>query len=333
MRAALYARVSTLNGQHPQMQLRELTEHVTRRGWEIMGEYVDEGVSGSKESRPELNRLMADAHRRLFDIVLVWKIDRFGRSLKHLVNALADLDSYGVTFASLKDSLDLSTPSGRLMFQIIGAMAEFERALIQERVKAGLQNARRTGWRGVGFPRNAAKFVTQNESILSLAEGETGMMVEANVWGMLFYGTDLDTEINLKSTSISGIHLYRLVGHLLVFTEHANQMTSRFGGESPLSFDVTLSDILGIPWFYSQGDMGGIYEGPKSPLDDEFSFSLPTTSEELRKRPDALVMSMLQHILFAMNWSDYVNKPAGLESLLRTGYKCNSWGEPTVLRL
>ena len=147
MRAALYARVSTLNGQHPEMQLAELREYASRRGWEITREYLDEGVSGSKESRPELNRLMTDAHRRQFDIVLVWKIDRFGRSLKHLVNALADLDSYGVTFASLKDNLDLSTPSGRLMFQIIGAMAEFERALIQERVRAGLQNARRNGKR------------------------------------------------------------------------------------------------------------------------------------------------------------------------------------------
>jgi DNA invertase Pin-like site-specific DNA recombinase len=145
MRVALYARVSTLNGQHPEMQLADLREYASRRRWEIAGEYVDEGVSGSKESRPELNRLVDDSRRRQFDIVLVWKIDRFGRSLKHLVNALADLDAYGVTFASLKENLDLSTPSGRLMFQIIGAMAEFERALIQERVRAGLQNARRNG--------------------------------------------------------------------------------------------------------------------------------------------------------------------------------------------
>src|SRR5664280_1601155 len=138
MRAALYARVSTLNGQHPEMQLAELREYASRRGWKIMGEYVDEGVSGSKESRPELNRLMADAHSRKFDIVLVWKIDRFGRSLRHLVTALADLDAYGVTFASLRDNLDLSTPTGRLMFQIIGAMAEFELSLTKERVKCGL---------------------------------------------------------------------------------------------------------------------------------------------------------------------------------------------------
>jgi DNA invertase Pin-like site-specific DNA recombinase len=145
MRVAIYARVSTTNGQSPEMQLAELREYASRRGWEIYGEYVDSGISGSKESRPELNRLMSDVHLRRFDVVLCWKVDRFGRSLKHLVNALADLDSYGVAFVSLRDHLDLSTPSGRLMFQIIGAMAEFERSLIQERVRAGLRNAKLKG--------------------------------------------------------------------------------------------------------------------------------------------------------------------------------------------
>jgi len=127
------------------MQLAELREYACRRGWEIYAEYVDSGVSGSRESRPELNRLMSDVHLRRLDVVLCWKVDRFGRSLKHLVNALADLDSYGVAFVSLRDNLDLSTPSGRLMFQIIGAMAEFERSLIQERVRAGLRNAKLKG--------------------------------------------------------------------------------------------------------------------------------------------------------------------------------------------
>lgn len=154
MRVAIYARVSTSIGQSPEMQLAELREYATRRGFKVVGEYVDEGVSGSKESRPELNRLMADAHRRKFDAVLCWKIDRFGRSLRHLVNALADLDAYQVAFISLKDNLDLSTPSGRLMFQIVGAMAEFERALIQERVRAGLKNARAHG-KPLGRPRTS----------------------------------------------------------------------------------------------------------------------------------------------------------------------------------
>src|SRR6267154_1197893 len=151
-RVALYARVSTLNGnQDPEMQLSELREYATRRGLSIHEEYVDQGVSGSKESRPALNRLMTDAQKCRFDAILVWKIDRFGRSLKHLVNDLADLSAYGVTFISLRDNLDLSTPSGRLMFQIIGAMAEFERALIQERVKAGMRNAQAKG-RRIGRP-------------------------------------------------------------------------------------------------------------------------------------------------------------------------------------
>ena len=105
-----------------------------------------------QESRPALNRLMSDACRRRFDAILVWKIDRFGRSLKHLVNALAELAALGVAFISLRDNLDLSTPSGRLMMHLLAAMAEFERALIQERVCAGLRNARAKG-RRLGRPR------------------------------------------------------------------------------------------------------------------------------------------------------------------------------------
>jgi DNA invertase Pin-like site-specific DNA recombinase len=151
-RVALYARVSTLNNQDPEMQLSELREYAGRRGWQIVEEFTDQGVSGCKESRPALNRLMSDAGRRRFDAILVWKIDRFGRSLKHLVNSLAELAALGVAFISLRDNLDLSTPSGRLMFQIIGAMAEFERVLIQERVRAGLRNARSKG-KKLGRPR------------------------------------------------------------------------------------------------------------------------------------------------------------------------------------
>ncbi len=169
MRVALYARVSTLAGQDPEMQLRELREYATRRGWEVTEEYTDHGISGSRESRPQLNRLMADAQQRKFDAVLVWKIDRFGRSLKHLVNALADLGAWGVSFISLRDNLDLSTPSGRLMFAVIGAMAEFERALIQERVRAGLRNARAKGQQ-LGRPHR----IVDRDAILQLrAEGAT----------------------------------------------------------------------------------------------------------------------------------------------------------------
>jgi DNA invertase Pin-like site-specific DNA recombinase len=149
-RVALYARVSTANGQQdPEMQLRELREYAGHRGLTIVGEYVDR-VTGSKDSRPSLNSLMTEANQRKFDAVLVWKLDRFGRSLRHLVNALAELEALGLTFISLRDNLDLSTPSGRLMFQIIGAMAEFE--------KAGLRNARAKG-KKLGRPRTAVEGV------------------------------------------------------------------------------------------------------------------------------------------------------------------------------
>jgi DNA invertase Pin-like site-specific DNA recombinase len=183
MRAAIYARISTTNGQSPEMQLAELREYASRRGWTIFGEYVDRGVSGSKESRPELNRLMADAHKRHFDAVLCWKVDRFGRSLKHLVNAIADLDSYGVAFVSLRDNLDLSTPSGRLMFQIIGAMAEFERSLIQERVRAGLRNAKLKG-QTLGRPRR----IVNRDEVSRLRAGGASLRQIAEKLGV-GYGT------------------------------------------------------------------------------------------------------------------------------------------------
>jgi DNA invertase Pin-like site-specific DNA recombinase len=130
-RVAVYARVSTFLGQNPEVQLRELRAFAQARGWTITGEYVDRGVSGSKDRRPQLDLLMAGAKSRAFDILLVWKLDRFARSLKHLVSALADFEALSVQFVSLRDNVDLTTPSGRLMFHVIGAMAEFERSLIQ----------------------------------------------------------------------------------------------------------------------------------------------------------------------------------------------------------
>ncbi len=146
MRVAIYARVSTVNGhQDPETQLFALRELCQQRGWTIIEEYVDRGVSGAKESRPSLNRLMADAKRRRFDVVLVWKLDRFGRSLRHLVNSLGEFEALGIAFVSMTDSLDMTTPQGRLMFGIISSMTEFERELIRERVKAGMRRAKAKG--------------------------------------------------------------------------------------------------------------------------------------------------------------------------------------------
>lgn len=153
MRAAIYARVSTSNhGQDVGMQTRELRQFCEARGWQIVGEYVDAGVSGAKDSRPELNRLMADASRRRFDAVIVWKFDRFARSVSHLLRALETFNSLGIAFVSLSEQIDTSTPTGKMIFTVLGAVAELERSLIAERVRAGLRNARAKGKR-LGRPR------------------------------------------------------------------------------------------------------------------------------------------------------------------------------------
>jgi DNA invertase Pin-like site-specific DNA recombinase len=155
MRVALYGRVSTSNhGQDVGMQTRELREYCERRGWTVAGEYVDAGISGAKDSRPELNRLMADAHKRRFDAIVCWKFDRFARSVSHLLRALETFNSLGIAFVSLSEQIDTTTPTGRMIFTVLGAVAELERSLIAERVRAGLRNARAKGKR-LGRPRVA----------------------------------------------------------------------------------------------------------------------------------------------------------------------------------
>lgn len=158
MRVAIYASLNKLDGQSAEAQLIELRDYAARRHWNPFGEYVDLYTSASKKCRPELNRLLADADRHRFDVVLCWKVDRFGASLKHLLNALTDLDSHGVAFVSMRDNLDLSTPSGRGMFHIVEVMAERERSMIRERVKAGVLEARRNG-KTLGRPPRILNFV------------------------------------------------------------------------------------------------------------------------------------------------------------------------------
>src|SRR5271156_5825568 len=154
-RAAIYARVSTANnGQDPTMQTRELREYCERRGWKVTGEFIDEGISGAQDSRPELNKLMADAHRRRFDAVVVWRFDRFARSVSHLLRALETFKALGIEFVSLMEQVDTSTPTGRMVFTVLASVAELERCLIAERVRAGLRNARAKG-KTLGRPRVA----------------------------------------------------------------------------------------------------------------------------------------------------------------------------------
>ena len=151
MRVALYARVST-EGQDPEVQLVALRAHAAQRGWPVLEEFVDRGVSGSKERRPALDRLMKAAWTSQFQAVLVWRFDRFARSVKHLVAALETFRRLHVEFVSLQEQLDTATPIGQAMFTIIGAMAQLERDIIRERVKAGLERAKARGIR-LGRPR------------------------------------------------------------------------------------------------------------------------------------------------------------------------------------
>ena len=145
MRAAIYARVSTLD-QQPENQLAELRRYVETRGWTAT-EYVDRGVSGAKDRRPALDQLVTDARRRRFDVLVCWRLDRLGRNLKHLITLLEELQALGVAFVSLAEGIDATTPAGRLQMHILGAIAEFERERIRERVLAGLQRARASGTR------------------------------------------------------------------------------------------------------------------------------------------------------------------------------------------
>ena len=175
-RVAIYARVSTTNhGQDVSMQTREIRQFAEARGWTIAGEYVDQGVSGAKDCRPELNRLMADAHKRRFDVVCVWRFDRFARSVSHLLRALETFKALGIDFVSYSEQMDTSTPAGKMVFTVLGAVAELERSLIVERVRAGLRNARAKGKR-LGRPRVAvdaariARLHAQGRSIREIAE-------------------------------------------------------------------------------------------------------------------------------------------------------------------
>jgi DNA invertase Pin-like site-specific DNA recombinase len=148
-RAAIYVRVSTVE-QETDLQEAELREYCGRRGWEAIL-YRDKGQSGAKQDRPALNSLLSDLRKRKVDVILVWSLDRLARSLKHLLNISEECKSLGVDLVSLRQSIDTTLPAGRLTFQILGAVAEFERELLRERVKAGMAQARRAG-KNIGRP-------------------------------------------------------------------------------------------------------------------------------------------------------------------------------------
>lgn len=151
-RVAIYVRVSTADKQDCAMQLADLTEYAKARGWEVAETYEDKGFSGKNTNRPKLKQMLLGANARKFDIVLVWKLDRFARSLGDLIGMIQNLSEVGVEFVSLKDNLDLSTSQGRLLLHLLGAFAQFERDIIVSRVRAGLEHAKARGQR-LGRPQ------------------------------------------------------------------------------------------------------------------------------------------------------------------------------------
>ncbi|MFC1574404.1 recombinase family protein [Candidatus Latescibacterota bacterium] len=155
--AAIYARVST-DKQKVEMQLEELKSYIRKRGFQAGQLYVDQGYTGGNLQRPAFVRMLSDAHKRSFDVLIVWKLDRLSRSLKDLITTLETLGSLGIDFISYDNSLDTSTPTGKLVFHVVGSVAEFERDIIRDRVRAGLANARRKGIR-LGRPSILAKVI------------------------------------------------------------------------------------------------------------------------------------------------------------------------------
>jgi DNA invertase Pin-like site-specific DNA recombinase len=176
VKAAIYARVSTAD-QHNAIQIRELTDYIQRRGWELAGTYQDQ-ISGAKVSRPGLEKLMADARQRRFDAVLVWKLDRFGRSLVHCVSGIQELSSLGIRFIATSQGLDTdeSNPASKLLLHILAAVAQFERELIRERVSAGIKNAKVKGTRS-GKPIGRPKRVFDHLQVRQLRQD--GLAIDA----------------------------------------------------------------------------------------------------------------------------------------------------------
>jgi DNA invertase Pin-like site-specific DNA recombinase len=182
MRIAIYARVSTKD-QSCEMQIRDLRTYCAARGFDLVGEYIDVGQCGAKDSRPELNKLMDEARKRQFDAIIVWRFDRFARSTKHLLMALEEFRSLGIQFISYQENIDTSSALGQALFTIVSAVAQLERDLIRERVSAGIRNARANG-KKLGRPMRA---VDRDQILQMRAEGQSLEQITAKLG--IGYGT------------------------------------------------------------------------------------------------------------------------------------------------
>jgi hypothetical protein len=198
----------------------------------------------------------------------------------------------------------------------------------QEMLKDSVQT-NWTRWRGVIFPDQGSPILSQHESAIVLNAARGSSIFESNVWGMLFYATKIDD----NESGTLGIHLGRFVGYVVLFVIHAGKMLKSAGYNGPLHVRIDLRSIRGVPWLYALARGAfGIHKATGSELDDDFGFSLATTSELLFEKPDGIVMEVLRHVLFSAGLADLTETPSKLESLVRLGYEYNSWGRPENLK-
>jgi hypothetical protein len=198
----------------------------------------------------------------------------------------------------------------------------------QEKLKDYIQSSW-MAWCQVTFPDSGTPILSQHESAIVLNITRDTSILEVNVWGMLFYAAEID---NNESGTL-GIHLYQFVGYVLVFIAHAAKMLQAMGYSGPILIDTALGAILGVPWLNTLNRAFGLLKTQGSELDNELAFSIETTSEALREKPDGVAMDVLRLVLFSVNSSGLVDTPRKLEDLVRIGYEYNCWPKPTNLRI
>jgi hypothetical protein len=196
----------------------------------------------------------------------------------------------------------------------------------QEELKSLVQKSWMS-WRSVMFPDPSSSILSQYESAIVLAAARDLSFFEVNAWGMLFYAAKIEADHN----GIKGIHLGQFVGYLLLFVRHAGKMLRSMGSGGPIHIETTINSLLRAQWLNPQ--QGWFSPHPGSELDDDVTFSISTTSEELNENPDGVVATLLRNVFFAVNWAGIVETAQGLEGLIRLGYTFNFWNQPTSLKI
>jgi len=191
----------------------------------------------------------------------------------------------------------------------------------------GLLEHKRLNWRQVGFPKTTGGIISQHESIIVLRPGSSFSILEANVWGLIFYATEIES----KKEQYEGIHLYHFLGQMLVFLEHAILLIQEIGYRGNLLVQMSLNGIRNIPWIYAEGNLP--YEGPFSMLDNSVSFSIQTCTEVFLQNIHSVGKDLLAYVLFATNWAEVAGAPERITDFLIKGYEFNMWKVPESLRL